>query len=656
MAPSAWTVPGADTRGFVGRYNPAGGDCGPYSIGQVASSETPSPDELRGYREAGVQYVIDHQDQFSINSWLGRTPEERASKRDAWAEKMRQPGEWADFALMLGMRAVYCSNAIIVEPAFPDNPENRELRAYGHDVLDASKPMIMIQGGVHFLVLDEVGRGGDGGNGDGDALEPSSSSGDTDGDGSSSSSGSGSGKSKSGSSSSGSRSRSRSSSGGSSSGGSGSTRRRDRSSSGSSDGGGGGALSPAQAAAMESLERDPAWYLRIEGREVRPAEMRKARHLVKNPRELHGLLNKALANPRVYRGTRSAEDLDRHQLRDLVGAALLPENGLSKILGVFHGDLLALERACDEAELRGPVEFSKFLRDRGVDAPVNLNHPAFAGAFAGDPAAWIDPFLLKQAMCLQYQKHPFYHEAPTTTTGKASAAASNVSSFKGGPAGHGNRLGASCVKVVTDRPESSASAIPHCAALSQLRPELRQVAGVVERSVARSFLHHFTATPGVGVFRGGDIAQAGSGRDTVRELASVGGRKAFVYWGRHQSKTIGDPAALESAARGDLELHRECTNGEAVTDDRVGEMMVDILMEAIEIHAESNDGEPTDNDIRRSLELEEARYQGLSHILEVTGRIGQELRGKHVRTKADCSAGGKYIRKAVSVSGRPRVC
>lgn len=159
-----------------------------------------------------------------------------------------------------------------------------------------------------------------------------------------------------------------------------------------------------------------------------------------------------------------------------------------------------------------------------------------------------------------------------------------------------------------------------------------------------------------GVFRGGDIAQAGCGRDTVRELASVGGRKAFVYWGRHQSKAIGDPAALESAARGDLELYRACTNGEEVTDAHVGGMMVDILMEAVEIQAEANGGEPTDNDIRRSDELEEARDQGLSHILEVTGRIGQELRGKHARTKADCSAGGKNIREAVSVSGRPRIC
>eukprot|EP00752_Nemacystus_decipiens_P017426 g15620.t2 len=340
---------------------------------------------------------------------------------------------------------------------------------------------------------------------------------------------------------------------------------RSRSSSSSGGGGssgGGSAFSPAQAAAMESLKRDAAWFLRIEDREVSPAERQKARRLLENPRELHGLRNEALARPRVYRGTRSAEDLDRHQLRDLVGAALLPENGLSKILGFFHGDLRALERACIEAELQGPVEFSKFLRDRGVDAPVNPNHPAFAG----DPTTWTHPILFQQAMCLQYQKRAFYHEAPPTTTGKSSAAASKVSSFE----------------------------------------------------------------------------------ETVRELASVGGRKAFVYWGRHQSKTIGDPAALESAARGDLELYRECTNGEAVIDAHVGGMMVDILMEAIEIHAEANGGEPTDNDIRRSDELEEARDQGLSHILEVTGRIGQELRGKHVRTKADCSAGGKHIRKAVS--------
>eukprot|EP00752_Nemacystus_decipiens_P017028 g15246.t1 len=240
---------------------------------------------------------------------------------------------------------------------------------------------------------------------------------------------------------------------------------RSRSSSSSGGGGssgGGSAFSPAQAAAMESLKRDAAWFLRIEDREVSPAERQKARRLLENPRELHGLRNEALARPRVYRGTRSAEDLDRHQLRDLVGAALLPENGLSKILGFFHGDLRALERACIEAELQGPVEFSKFLRDRGVDAPVNPNHPAFAG----DPTTWTHPILFQQAMCLQYQKRAFYHEAPPTTTGKSSAAA------------------------------------------SKLRPELRQVAGVVERSVARSFLHHFTATPGVGVFRGGDIAQA----------------------------------------------------------------------------------------------------------------------------------------------------
>ncbi|CAN0442705.1 unnamed protein product, partial [Ectocarpus sp. 8 AP-2014] len=120
--------------------------------------------------------------------------------------------------------------------------------------------------------------------------------------------------------------------------------------------------------------------------------------------------------------------------------------------------------------------------------------------------------------------------------------------------------------------------------------------------------------------------------------ASVGGRKAFVYWGRHQSRTIGDPDALESAARGDLELYKACTNGEAVTDAHVGEMMLDILMEAIEIHAGANGG-PTDNDIRRSDELEEARDQGLPRIREDAGRVGKELRGKHVRTREDCRAG-----------------
>lgn len=88
---------------------------------------------------------------------------------------------------------------------------------------------------------------------------------------------------------------------------------------------------------------------------------------------------------------------------------------------------------------------------------------------------------------------------------------------------------------------------------------------------------------------------------------------------------------------------------------RVGEMMLDILMEAIEIHTEANGG-PTENDIRRCDELEEARDQGLPQILEVTGRVGKEVRGKQVRTREDCRAGGKYIRKAVSVSERPRVC
>ncbi|CAB1107802.1 unnamed protein product [Ectocarpus sp. CCAP 1310/34] len=142
---------------------------------------------------------------------------------------------------------------------------------------------------------------------------------------------------------------------------------------------------------LSSATRSGCFCVCIDDRKVTPAAMQEARRLLENPRELHGLRNEALDHPRVYRGTRSTEDLDRHQLRNLVGTATLPDNGLVKILGFFLGDLRALESACAEAELQGPVELSKFVGDRGVHAPVVHDLPAFAG----DPAAWTAPILLE---------------------------------------------------------------------------------------------------------------------------------------------------------------------------------------------------------------------------------------------------------------------
>ncbi|CAM9506684.1 unnamed protein product, partial [Scytosiphon promiscuus] len=85
---------------------------------------------------------------------------------------MRLPGEWADYPLIiLGMRAVFCRDVIIVQQKSPGSESSRELEGYGEDVLVPGARMIMIRGGIHFLALYEVDRGWDGGSGDGDARE-----------------------------------------------------------------------------------------------------------------------------------------------------------------------------------------------------------------------------------------------------------------------------------------------------------------------------------------------------------------------------------------------------------------------------------------------------------------------------------------------------
>ncbi|CAB1096072.1 unnamed protein product [Ectocarpus sp. CCAP 1310/34] len=292
--------------------------------------------------------------------------------------------------------------------------------------------------------------------------------------------------------------------------------------------------------------------------------MQEARRLLENPRELHGLRNKALDHPRVCRGTRSAEDLDRQQLRNL--AATLPDNGLVKILRFSLGDL--------------------------------------AGA--------------RESVC------------------------------RGGAAGAGG------VEQIRRRPGC------RCAGSSR-PPGVRRRPGCLDSSDPLGSR--------------GCAFRAGVGWE-AEGVSSTGAA--------HQSTALRDAKALESTARGDLELHRACPNGGTVTDTRVGEMMLDFLCEAIEIHAAANGG-PTVNGMRRCDELEEARDQGfpksarwrgawggrfgaktsgpettaplevngirrcdeleeahdqgLLEIREVAGRVGREVRGQHVRTRDDCAAG-----------------
>ncbi|CAB1112568.1 unnamed protein product [Ectocarpus sp. CCAP 1310/34] len=245
----------------------------------------------------------------------------------------------------------------------------------------------------------------------------------------------------------------------------------------------------------------------------------------------------ALDHPRVYRGTRSVEDLDRHQIRNLVGAATLPDNGLVNIVGCFLGDLRALESACAEAELQGPN--SRRSSDSAAQWGIADTEDSF--------------------------------RSPSTST--------------------------------QDTP--SRFSCP---------------AGLPSKDA--TLLAAWDTFP------------------VVQELASVGRRKAFRLLGPPtRARLSATPKSLESAARGDLELHRACTNGGTVTDTRVGEIMLDFLGDAIEIYAAANGG-PKVKGIRRCEELDEARDRGLLQIRKVAGRAGREVRGKHVRTRNDCAAGG----------------
>ena len=392
--------------------------------------------------------------------------------------------------------------------------------------------------------------------------------------------------------------------------------------------------SAAQRKAIATFNDKPEWYLRIEDRNATKEEHAKVLDLLDNPDRLVSLKNEALKNDgRVYKGTRTAEDLTPHQLRNLACASVLPVNGLLAVHDYYGGDLNALGQAFTKQAKGGPVAFNQFLIGRGGSGMVVCDHPAFES-----PDSWTEPLLLAQGMCLQAQKRPFFHPSPSTITGKLSQAFGLTSSFQGGPIGKMNRTVNSCVKVVTDRDGTS---IPHCSPVSWLKPELQRTAVIVERTWAQSYLHHFPKCPGVGVFRGGDIAEAKSGRNMVTEFTSVEGRKAHVFWGNHQSLALGNADALESSARGDLELYRECKGGEGVTDEAVGDRMLDIVGGVIDIHAGLKGA--TDDDYRRCDELHEVRSQGLARAREVAQNIGAEIAGKVSRSTDDCAAGGMSI-------------
>ena len=456
--------------------------------------------------------------------------------------------------------------------------------------------------------------GGVSGDGSSETDDDGSSSGETDGDGSSS--GSGSGKSRSRSSSSGSRSRSGSSSGGSSSGGS------------------GGDLSPAQRKALADFARDREWYLRIDDRKATVAEVAKVEELIRNPQHLKELRNYALRDPRVYRGRKAPADLDYRQLRNLAGAAILPKNGLHAVYDNFGGDLLAMKADLEKAAEGGLDPFMSLVRSKGGDGRVLEDHPAFA-----DAASWDQPVVATQGMCLQALKRPFYHMDPTTVTGKTARACDAVSPFHGGPVAKVNRTLASCVKIVTDRDDS---AIPHCAAVRLLRPELKDVAVIVEGAWMQAVLRTFPKAPAAGLFRGGDIATAGRARNKVQDLAAVEGRTAFVYHGHHQCRALGTKEALESSVRGPLELHRACTNGSPVTEEDVAYGMADLVGAVLDQQVEAQGG-ATDNDNRRYAELIEATGQGHVHAREKALEVALEISGKVSRTKGDCAAGGTYV-------------
>ncbi|CAN0100884.1 unnamed protein product, partial [Ectocarpus sp. 8 AP-2014] len=91
VARTVWIVSGDNIRGYSERFNPGLGDCGPYVVGQLASSETPSFEELVGYRREGVQYVLDNPATFGDDFWEGDTREDRSRSRNDWATTMRRP-------------------------------------------------------------------------------------------------------------------------------------------------------------------------------------------------------------------------------------------------------------------------------------------------------------------------------------------------------------------------------------------------------------------------------------------------------------------------------------------------------------------------------------------------------------------------------------
>lgn len=233
--------------------------------------------------------------------------------------------------------------------------------------------------------------------------------------------------------------------------------------------------SAAQLKAISEFKSKPEWYLRVEDRKVSTAERTNVIDLLHHPERLISVRNEALKNDgRVYQGTRTAEDLTKQQLRNLACASVLPVNGLLAVYNHSNGDLNVLERECTEKAKDGPVAFNNFLIDRGGDGMVLDNHPAFESR-----DSWTEPLLLLQGMCLQAQRRPFFHPDPSTVTGKLSQAFSSTSTFHGGPTAKMNRTVNSCVKVVTDNDGTS---IPHCAAISSLRPELQRTAVVVENT------------------------------------------------------------------------------------------------------------------------------------------------------------------------------
>ncbi|CAM9152496.1 unnamed protein product [Pylaiella littoralis] len=280
--------------------------------------------------------------------------------------------------------------------------------------------------------------------------------------------------------------------------------------------------------------------LRVEDRGVTVEEMAKVWYLLMNLRLLAQLKNEGLRDPCVYRGRKDAEDLDYAQFRSLAGAAIMPKSGLHSVYDAFGGDLGAMEKKFGHAAEGGLASFMNLLRSKGGDGRVLEDHPVFP-----DATTWDRPVLNTQGMCLQGGKRAFFHEAPTRVTGKTAKACDDVSPFDGGPVSKMNRTLTSCIKIVTD---SDGSAIPHCAAVKLVRPELRETAEIVEVAWMQAVLHNFPKSPVVGVFRGGDIAEAGRAANTVQQLAAVGDRNACVCHGNHSAAHSGRPKPWTAAS------------------------------------------------------------------------------------------------------------